>query len=56
MKAGETFDGALGEARKGGDRRGLERTLPFGWRLAGPSKSRPVWRDNFTEVAAVTGS
>lgn len=30
MKAGETFDGALGEARKGGDRRGLERALPRG--------------------------
>jgi hypothetical protein len=30
MKDGKTFDGALGEARKSGDRRGLERTLPSG--------------------------
>ncbi|WP_189347796.1 MULTISPECIES: hypothetical protein [unclassified Mesorhizobium] len=26
----KTFDGTLGEARKGGDRRGLERALPSG--------------------------
>ncbi|CDX15790.1 hypothetical protein MPLB_1540056 [Mesorhizobium sp. ORS 3324] len=32
MKAGETFDGAPGEAREGGDRRGPERALPLGWR------------------------
>jgi hypothetical protein len=52
----KTFDGTLGEARKGEDRRGPERALPLGWQLAGPSKSRPAWRDDFTEVAAEIGS
>jgi hypothetical protein len=28
----------------------------LGQRLAGPSKSRPAWRDDFTEVAAATVS
>lgn len=31
MKDGKTFDGTLSEARKGGERRGLERTFALGW-------------------------
>jgi len=30
MKDGKTFDGTLSEARKGGERRGLERASPSG--------------------------
>ncbi|UVC17766.1 hypothetical protein [Mesorhizobium onobrychidis] len=56
MKDGKTFDGALDEARKGGDWRGPERTLPSGGGWQGRQHQGRHGATSFTEVAAATVS
>lgn len=56
MKAGKNLRWHAGRSPQGWRSAWSGTGAALGWRLAGPSKSRLAWRDDFTEVAALTGS
>jgi len=53
MKAGKNLRWHAGRSPQGWRSAWSGTGVALGRRLAGPSKSRLAWRDDFTEVAAV---